>query len=142
VLVLLCAALLTSLLMRSPVKLDVVRDRGVMARLVEDGYIENLYRMQIMNTTEHAQHFRLGVEGMDGIALAQSLDVVVAPADARWIAVAVRIPPQTAAQAGAGAHPIRFLLRVVEGKGDDDDDRHAQGSALRMQERSTFVVPR
>jgi cytochrome c oxidase accessory protein FixG len=138
VLVVLCGALLTSLLMRSPVKLDVVRDRGVMARLVEDGYVENLYRLQIMNTTEREQHFRLGVEGMDGIALAQSLDVRVAPADARWIAVAVRVPPESAAKAGTGAHPIRFLLR----DGDDDEHEREHGSALRIHEKSTFVVPR
>ena len=130
----LCAALLTSLLTRSPVRLDVVRDRGVMARLVEDGYVENLYRLQIMNTTERAQRFRLGVEGLDGIALAETRDVKVDAAEARWIAVAVRLPPETAVKAGTGAHPIRFLLR--------DGDVDEQGKSLQVQEKSTFVVPR
>jgi cytochrome c oxidase accessory protein FixG len=49
VLVLICAALLTSLFMRTPFKVDVVRDRGALARQVEDGWVENVYRLQIMN---------------------------------------------------------------------------------------------
>ena len=54
-LLLILAALLTSLFMRAPFKVDVVRDRGALARLVEDGWVENVYRLQIMNATEQSQ---------------------------------------------------------------------------------------
>ncbi|MDN3922038.1 cytochrome c oxidase accessory protein CcoG [Roseateles violae] len=134
VLIIVSTALLASLLMRSPVKLDVVRDRAVLARLVEDGYIENLYRLQLMNATERAQRYRIGVEGLEGIALAKPMELTLSAAEARWVAVAVRVPPQTAAQAGAGAHTIRFRLEPLEaGQG---------GPAQGPQEKSTFVVPR
>lgn len=32
--------------------MDLIRDRGVMAREVEDGMIENAFRLQIMYTDE------------------------------------------------------------------------------------------
>ncbi|MBT9495496.1 MAG: cytochrome c oxidase accessory protein CcoG [Paucibacter sp.] len=135
VLVLLSGALLGSLLfLRSPVKLDVVRDRGVMARLVEDGYIENLYRLQVMNATEQPQQFTVAVSGMDGVALARPVALTVGPADARWVSVAVRVPPEVAARAGAGAHAIEFQLMRPQQAGE---------AAVRAsEEKSTFVVPR
>jgi polyferredoxin len=43
-----------ALYLRTPLKLDVIRDRGSMGREVEDGMIENVYRLQIMNTSEQA----------------------------------------------------------------------------------------
>jgi len=131
VLLILSTALLASLLTRSPVRLDVVRDRAVLARLVEDGYIENLYRLQLMNATEAPQRYRVSVEGLEGIALARPMELNLAPAEARWVAVAVRVPPQTAAQAGNGAHAIHFRLTPA-----------GAGAVSDIQEKSTFVVPR
>jgi polyferredoxin len=52
VLLALCTGLLASLVVRVPLKVDVVRDRGSLARIVEGGRLENVYRLQIMNATE------------------------------------------------------------------------------------------
>jgi len=133
VLLLISAAFVTSLALRSTLKVDVVRDRTTLARLVEHGWIENVYRLQLMNATEQAQRFRIGVGGLDGatIADAAAADVEVAPAQARWVTLAVRVPPQTAASVKPGAHPIRFEIAP-------------QGAATgpAVVEKSTFVVPR
>jgi len=45
-------AMVLSLSMRTLFKVNVVRDRGVMAREVAGGKIENVYRLQVMNATE------------------------------------------------------------------------------------------
>jgi polyferredoxin len=58
----------TALALRVPLKLDVIRDRGAMGREVEDGMIENVYRLQIMNTSEQAHTYRIRVSGLDTIA--------------------------------------------------------------------------
>src|SRR6185369_6956459 len=50
VLVLIAIAFVASLWLRKPFRVDVVRDRGTLARLVDDGRIENVYRLQVMNT--------------------------------------------------------------------------------------------
>ena len=65
------------LLMRTPLKMDVIRDRGSMGREIEDGAIENVYRLQIMNTSEKARHFHLSVEGIDTITLETMDDIAI-----------------------------------------------------------------
>ncbi|MDC6171011.1 cytochrome c oxidase accessory protein CcoG [Paucibacter sp. XJ19-41] len=134
VLLLITAGLFTSLALRAPFKVDVVRDRGALARLVDDGFIENVYRLQIMNTTEAVQHYRIEAEGLPGLATAQPVRLEVGPAEARWVSVALRVPPQSAAQAGSGAHEIRFAIEREAGA--DEQPAYA------LSEKSTFVVPR
>jgi polyferredoxin len=134
VLVLIVAALLTSLMLRSPFKVDVVRDRGTLARIVDDGWVENVYRLQIMNTTERVQSYRIAGGGLERIVIEGPGDVQVEGAQARWVAVSLRVPPETAAQAGAGSHAITFSIeRVPETPAD---------KPLVLVEKSTFVVPR
>ena len=53
-----CVAAAASLYLRTPLKVDVIRDRAAIAREVEGGLIENVYRLQIMNTTEQARAFQ------------------------------------------------------------------------------------
>jgi len=102
--VLILVALGTSLALRSPFKVDVVRDRGALARLVEDGWIENVYRLQLMNTTEQLQRYRIRAAGLPGLQTDLG-DTVVAvdPAATRWVPLAARVPPEAAATAGAFA---------------------------------------
>ncbi len=56
--------------MRVPLKVDVIRDRGAMVREVEDGELENVYRLQVMNATEAPHRYRIGVEGLPGLRVA------------------------------------------------------------------------
>jgi cytochrome c oxidase accessory protein FixG len=130
---LICTALLAGLLLRTPFKVDVVRDRGALARIVDDGWVENVYRVQVMNATERRQTYTVAVQGLDGARLDRSEPVVLGPAEARWVALAVRVPPEVAAQAGSGAHPLRFVVSLAPQDGD---------TAHRVVEKSTFLVPR
>ena len=121
-----------SLATRAPVRADVVRDRGALARIVEGGRVENVYRIQLMNATDATQHVRIEVERLPGAAVVGPANSELAPAAARWLPVSVQIAPEAAQQLGAGAHAMAF--RVVVG----DDATHAERS---FSERSTFVVP-
>jgi cytochrome c oxidase accessory protein FixG len=128
VLLLICTALLWSLLSRHSFRVDIVRDRAAMARLVEDGWIENVYRLQVMNATEAPQRYRLEAEGLAGLMTTPVVPVEVGPAEARWVAVSLRLPPETVSQLKPGAHPVRWLIRRDDGE--------------TVAEKSTFVVPR
>ena len=132
VLLLIAAAFATSLVLRSPFRADVVRDRGALARMVEDGRIENVYRIQLMNATESTQHFRNEVEGLPDATVASRGEIEVGSTQARWVPVAVQIAPQAARALGAGAHPMRFRIALVE----------AGRTGAGLSEPSTFVVPR
>src|SRR5574343_192362 len=102
ILIVIVAAMGASLWLRTPFRVDIVRDRASLARIVDDGRIENVYRLQIMNATEAPQRFHLAVSGIPGADIAGVHDYVVGPAEARWVSVNVQVPPQAAAKAGPG----------------------------------------
>ena len=119
-------AVLFSLYLRVPMKVDVIRDRGAMARMVERGRIENVYRLQIMNATEHRQVVALSVQGLEGIGLASESLVEVLPTEVRAVAVRVQIPPGSA----SGSYPIVFKLQSQT------------DASIHLDEKTTFLVPR
>lgn len=116
--------LLGSLLTRASFKVDVVRDRGVMARMAGQGQIENVYRLQIMNATERSQRYAIHVSGIDGARIVSDAAVVVDGANSRWVPVRVQAPPNAAT---AGSHPIEFVITT---------------SVDAVTEKSVFLVPR
>ncbi len=121
------AAVGVSLFMRTPLRVDVMRDRGSLARMVEQGRIENVYRLQIMNATEKTQRYAITVSGLPGITLDPVTEVEVLPTEVRSAAVRVQIPPGTAQ---TGSHPIQF---DISSTGDD---------VARVTEKAAFLVPR
>jgi cytochrome c oxidase accessory protein FixG len=137
ILVVILLAFFYSLATRHPFKVDVVRDRASLARVVDDGQIENVFRLQIMNATEQPQRFRLAVQGLPGIQIETQPDLSLASAEARWVTLNVRVPPTAANQAGPGAHEIHFLIEQL---GTDPSGRPIAGVAV--SEKSTFLVPR
>ncbi|HLU15743.1 MAG TPA: cytochrome c oxidase accessory protein CcoG, partial [Burkholderiaceae bacterium] len=56
-------ALAVSMLTRTTLRMDVIRDRGVLGREVAGGLIENVYRLQVMNTAELPLTLHLNVDG-------------------------------------------------------------------------------
>ena len=116
-----------SLSMRTPLKLDVIRDRGSLGREVDDGMIENVYRLQIMNTAETAHHFKLGVSGIDSIALATPDEVQLNGTESRAVPVRVRVAH---GEGKPGSNKIFFTLNAV-------DD-----SSVHVKEKAVFFVPR
>ena len=123
-------AVAASLALRRPYRVDVIRDRGTLAREVPGGRIENVYRLQVMNASESAQRFHVAVEGLPGIAIASVPELDVDATGERSLAVRVQVPVQTAEAAGPGARPIRFDIRR------EGDERPP------LVERSTFLIPR
>jgi cytochrome c oxidase accessory protein FixG len=120
-------AVFVSLFLRTPLKVDVIRDRGALARMVEQGRIENVFRLQIMNATEASQRYVIDVQGLDGIGIASETEVDVLPTEVRSAAVRVQIPPNAAP---SGSHQIQFTIRST---GKDVSE---------VVEKAVFIVPR
>ena len=95
---------------KSPLHVDVIRDRGTLAREVEDEQIENVYRLQVMNVSEHPQRYALSVTGLDSVAIAGLTEVDVPAATTKSVSVAVRVPEHSAQK---GANTIYFDVHSV-----------------------------
>lgn len=119
-------AMLVSLATRSPFRVDVVRDRGALARIVSGGKIENVYRLQIMNATESDQQFHVAVSGLPGLTWEPTENVRIESTQSRWVAVTVQAPYEVAA---SGSHPIQFQIGLLDG-------------SAQVAEKSVFIVPR
>ncbi|MDO5288567.1 MAG: cytochrome c oxidase accessory protein CcoG [Pseudomonadota bacterium] len=117
--------LAASLALRTPFKVDIVRDRATLARIVQGGQIENVYRIQIMNATEQTQTYQISVEGLPGLSLATEPSVTIDGAQSQWVPVRLRLPYGAASP---GSHTIHF---------------HVQAPSVgEVREKSVFMVPR
>jgi cytochrome c oxidase accessory protein FixG len=131
ILALLITALITSLWLRIPFKVDVIRDRSVLARLVDGGMLQNVYRLQMMNATEETRQYRLNVRGIENAKVSfkgseKNSFITLKPTDARWIVVDVEVPDGSLA---TGKYKIQFEIEEIDSK------------AI-LSEKSIFLVPR
>jgi cytochrome c oxidase accessory protein FixG len=120
-------AVMTSLFTRTPLRVDVIRDRGALAREVEQGRIENVFRLQVMNATESTQRYVITVGGLPGIEIASESEVEVLPTEVRSAVIRVQVPPGVAA---TGSHSIQFEIRSL---GDEP---------VSVSEKAAFLIPR
>jgi len=120
-------AVASSLAMRTPLKMDVIRDRGSMGREVDGGAIENVYRLQIMNTAEQGHRYRITAQGLPGLALATADEVTLEGTETRAVPIRLRAPHGAGR---TGSNKITVRLTAV------DDP------ALTVSETAVFIVPR
>lgn len=122
-----------SLAHRTPLKMDVIRDRASLAREVDDAHIENVYELQIMNTDERAHLFTLSVEGSGHLGHIELLTdtpehfLSIGPVSSRLVSVRVRAVPRDR----DGAQPIEFELETAD----------RDGRSYELHEKSRFYVP-
>ena len=115
-----------SLATRVPLKVDVIRDRSLLAREADDGRIENVYNLKIMNTTEEPKRYALSVEGMEGVEIVGERIVEVASAENHEVTIVVRVPPESGKK---GANTIYFDIKAL------NHDKIA------VHEKATFLMP-
>ena len=102
-----------SLYLRTPLKVDVIRDRAAIAREVADGLIENVYRLQIMNTAEQARAFEIGVSGLPGVHVWGGNTAGVPAATSLMVPIRVRAEVSNPPGAGPRSFPIEFTVTAL-----------------------------
>ncbi|PKO85334.1 MAG: cytochrome c oxidase accessory protein CcoG [Betaproteobacteria bacterium HGW-Betaproteobacteria-12] len=115
-----------SLATRIPLKVDVIRDRSTLARETDDGGIENIYNLKIMNTTEAPKRYVLSVEGLAGVEIAGDRVVDVDSAQNHEVTIVVRVPPESGSK---GAKTIHFDIKA---EGHDN---------IAVREKASFLFP-
>ena len=103
----------------------MIRDRGAISREVEGGLIENVYRLQVMNTVEKERLFLIHADGLPGVQVVGDGKVRLAGASTLMVAVKVRVQPS---ELHAGTHKFRFVVEA-------EDDPHVV-----VVEKSVFII--
>ncbi|WP_029718373.1 cytochrome c oxidase accessory protein CcoG [Rubrivivax benzoatilyticus] len=122
------SALAAGLVMRSPLRVDLMRDRGVMAREAEPGWVENVYRVRLTNASEHAWRLQARVQGLDGAEVLGAGAIELAPAGEHTLPLSVRAPVLAD---GERVRAIRLVFEPADG-----------AAGPRVEEASTFLMPR
>lgn len=130
-LIALTAVMASSFLTRPTLRLNAVRDRAVLARQVENGAAENVYRLQLMNASEKARDVWVNVNGADGLRLSSPTRVHLDPAAAHTQTVTVHLAAEQALGMAGQIIPIRLGIAEADGLSND-----------RAETASTFMVPR
>jgi cytochrome c oxidase accessory protein FixG len=147
-----------ALALRNPLKVDVIRDRAALAREAAPGIIENVFRVQLMNTDETPRRYTIRAEGLPGLrVVGVEQPIALRAAEARPVALRLQAPLEQRSgerherhgerhersgdshdreehgehdELTPGAHKIEFIVEAVE---DEKVVRH---------EKSSFIVPR
>jgi polyferredoxin len=126
ILIAITLGLLWGIANKPDLRVNVIRDRAILAREVEGGLVENVYRLQVMNVSEHSHRYVITVVGLDGIKLEGDATLEVPPATTKSFSYAVRVPPESGKK---GSHTIYFDVKA------QDNEKMA------VHEKATFLMP-
>lgn len=115
-----------SLFYHVPLKVDVIRDRG-MPKITENGDIENVYRLQVMNTQESARRYKVEIVGAPGAMILNNMDIDVKSATTKAFPMRVRVPAHVFQ---TGSNRIRFMIKDVD------------APDVTVTEKAVFIVPK
>jgi cytochrome c oxidase accessory protein FixG len=112
---------------RVPLEMDVIRDRNRLYLETDEGLIENVYTLKIINMDESAHTYSLDVQGIDGVQLVlKDPDIRVDAGKVRDVALRVQADPY---DLKSRSTEISFTLQAT-----DNED-------LVVEEASRFLGP-
>ena len=125
-LLILIAGLTTSIATRTPIILDVIRDRNALYRELPGDIIENAYTLKVINQNNRPRTFVLSVAGVEGISL-EGVDDTVTVDSGGVLSVPVRARAHR--DNAYGIMTIQFTVKAI-----DDED-------VMVAEDSRFLAP-
>jgi len=128
ILLTLCVAAAASLAVRNPLRVDVIRDRGALARETVPGVIENVYRVQLMNTDEKPRRFTIDAAGVAQLGVVGvKQPIPIGAAEMRLLPVRLQAPSEAAEP---GTYKVELTVQDLD---DPKVVRH---------EQTSFIFPR
>jgi cytochrome c oxidase accessory protein FixG len=130
VLAVIASAVFGSLYLRQPLKVDIMRDRGALAREVEGAWIENTYQIQMINAAERNERFAITATGLPGLAFAGNQSFEVPATTTKLFVVRLQAPIHEIESLKKGSHPIKLRIESLE------------NPQVTIEEKTIFFIPR
>jgi cytochrome c oxidase accessory protein FixG len=123
ILTLIATSLVIAVLLRVPLKIDVLRDRNALYRETVDEKIENIYTLKIMNMDNEAHRYVLSARGIDGLQLrSDRADIAVAAGEVAEVPVSLLADSHNLSQRSTQVH-FRVQASDVDGLSAEHDAR-------------------
>ncbi len=119
------AAFVYTLAERTPLRVDVIRDRATLSRQTEQGMIENLYRLQIINMDNRTHRYAVSASGIDGLKVVAGESVEIAALATADLQVTLQAAPLRIERPST---PVIFRVQALD---DPGIVREAKSSFLR-----------
>ena len=124
------ALVLGSLFMREPLKVDIMRDRGALAREVEGTHIENTYQFQFINVDEKSHTYKVTASGVPGLMVVGGDTFEVPATSTKLYVVRMQSPISELEKLNKGSHKIQIRVDSLTTPG------------VGVDEKAAFFVPR
>jgi cytochrome c oxidase accessory protein FixG len=119
------AGLVVSIANRTPLRMDVLRDRNALYRVVAPGVVENVYTLKVINMQDTDHRYRLEVTGIQGLYLDSKDQIEVAAGVSDAFTMRLRAAEDT----GSGPQRINVSIESL------DDNK------VRFERQSRFFLP-
>ena len=126
VLVLMCTVFVYEISSRVALEIDVVRDRNMLYRVTEEGFVENSYKLKINNMDQRDHHYRISVTSDQGLVYRGQSEVGVAEGEVVEMLVRLLLPLDQIEKANA---EVEFIVTATT------------DAALQNSEKSRFIAP-
>ena len=124
ILLALCAGFAWSVLTRTPLIVDVLRDRNALYRVLADGAVENVYTFKIVNKDQQPHRYRIRVHSATPLALVGADTIEVAAEGVASVPVALH----------ATAGSVRGMLAI-------EFEVQALDAEMKRSQKSRFFGP-
>jgi cytochrome c oxidase accessory protein FixG len=112
-LIALTSGIFYSMLTRAPLSLDIIRDRNTLFRETNEGLIENVYKIQIINKDTQAHYYQLRASGIDGLQVKMDIqDIYIDSGQNSEIVVRLQADPENLKNRSSD---VTFMLNTKKG---------------------------
>ena len=123
ILLILTIGLVYSIGQRTVIRMVVERDARTIARMSEEGNIENVFRIQLTNTSETPHKVKLSVSGLPGAKIVGKNEFVIDPTTPDVKVIRVQIDPAKARSNGVSDKGVPITIQATSIETGDEVEK-------------------
>lgn len=107
------ALLVWDIATRVPLEFDVLRDRNQLYNIANDGWVNNVYTLKILNKSQQTQSFRISIEGVQGARILGETEREIAGGEVATVPLTLELEPS---QLTDRVTPVVWVVRSQDGE--------------------------
>lgn len=105
-------ALIYAMAIRVPLELDIIRDRNALYRETNEGLIENIYTLKLINMDKKAHRYSLSISGIDKLKVIQrDKEIQIPSGEVLNLPLRIQVDPINLDKTG---NDLQFELRAID----------------------------